>query len=333
MNFPWGKLMAGAVGLFLVLRTGAATFYVDINSANPTPPYADLTTAAVSIQTAVDAATNGDLILVNDGVYQDGFRVTNESITKGSPPIPSTISVTNRLVVAKALTVQSINGPSTVFINGGGIYRCVYLTNNAVLSGFTLQNGVAGWISTTQTFRGNFVTVTNAINGGGVAGATVLGSSSVWLSNCVLNANMAYGYGGGAYGVHLVNCTLTGNTAISGGGAYDTALINCMVTGNSARTNETSNSDPFFSSVQPGVGGGIYDCSAVNCVIENNAAYEGGGVYNPTGLNNCTIVNNSAASYGGLHLNGVSYSPYNSATNCIIYYNTASRKLCRYNDH
>jgi hypothetical protein len=50
------------VSILLALRAGAATFYVDVNCVNPTLPYADLTTAAVSIQDAVDAATNGDLI-------------------------------------------------------------------------------------------------------------------------------------------------------------------------------------------------------------------------------------------------------------------------------
>jgi len=134
---------------------------------------------------------------------------------------------------------------------------------------------------------------------------------------------MAYGNGGGAYGVNLVNCTLAGNRANSGGGAYFSALVNCIVTGNSAQTNGITFGEPNAPSVQPGGGGGLNECSAANCLIFSNNAFEGGGVYDARGLENCTIVNNSAASYGGVYLNGDSFSPYAYATNCIIYYNTA----------
>jgi len=153
------------MGLVLSLRASASVLYVDVNTTNPAPPYGSLTSAAASNQTAVDAATNGDLILVNDGFYLDGFAVTKESVTDGLEP--KTISVTNRVVVDKPLTVQSINGPSAVFISGSGMYRCIYLTNGVVLSGFTLMNGVAGWISTTRIFGGKIQT-----NIGGLDGTT-----------------------------------------------------------------------------------------------------------------------------------------------------------------
>jgi parallel beta-helix repeat protein len=311
-----------AVFSLFAISIQATTFYVDVNSANPTPPYTDLTTAAVSVQDAVDAATNGDLVLVNDGVYQDGFRVTQEWVA--SDLQPKTISVTNRIVVNKSLTVQSLNGPSAAFISGGGIYRCAYLTNGAVLSGFTLMNGAAGWISTTQSFIGRIVTTTNIVKGGGVACMAALGSIMATVSNCVLTANTATGDGGGAYYVNLINCTLTGNTAMSGGGAYDSALVACVVTGNSAQSTGLLNPGGLpYPTTLPGVGGGLYLCSAVNCLIANNTAFEGGGVYGATGIGNCTIVNNSAAFYGGICLNGVVFSPYAYATNCIIYFNTA----------
>ena len=54
--------------MLFVLRASAAVLYVDVNTTNPVPPYSDLTSAAVTIQDAADIATNGDLILVNDGV-------------------------------------------------------------------------------------------------------------------------------------------------------------------------------------------------------------------------------------------------------------------------
>ena len=315
------------VSILLALRAGAATFYVDVNCVNPTLPYADLTTAAVSIQDAVDAATNGDLILVNDGVYQNGFRTTQESLSITINPPTHFLTVTNRVVVDKPVTVQSLNGPAVAVITGSGVYRCVSLTNGATLSGFTLTNGAVGWISTTQIFF-RTENITNIVNGGGVsvvaAGGYALLASGGVVSNCVLTANTATGNGGGAYGVTLINCTATGNTAKSGGGADDSTLINCIVTGNSAQTNGINNINGLPApSTLPGVGGGVYGGSAINSLIVSNNAFDGGGTYGVPYLKNCTIVNNSAALDGGVFLNSANPYVANEATNCIIYYNTA----------
>jgi hypothetical protein len=299
MNLPASFVIL----VLLVLHAGAATLYVDVNSPNPTPPYADLTTAAVAIQDAVDAADNGDLILVNDGYYQDGFRATSSG-SLGNKTVQ-----TNRVVIAKSLTVQSLNGPTATYISGSGLYRCVCLTNGATLSGFTLTGGAAGYIETI-TLAGHTTTKTIAGDGGAVSGATVGGGT---VSNCVLTANTATEYGGGAYTVTLINCLLTGNFAILGGGASACTLINCDVTGNSTPTTGVNGpADP-----EPNSGGGIYAGSAINCVIAQNSAWQGGGCAGGR-LVNCTIVNNSAG-FGG----GISYATDASVNNCILYDNTA----------
>ena len=123
--------------LFIVFLFGlgegwASTLYVNVNSAFP---YATWGNAAVTIQAAVDAASPGDLILVTNGTYQSGSRAANGD---------------NRVAVNKPITVQSVNGPEVTTIkgfqlpgvtNGEGAIRCVYLTNNAALIGFTLTGG------------------------------------------------------------------------------------------------------------------------------------------------------------------------------------------------
>src|SRR5436189_2644109 len=125
----WCFQLATILLTFLTLNASGAVLYVDVNSTSPTPPYTNWATAAVTIQDAVDAAVAGDQILVTNGVYQTGGRAVYGTMT-------------NRLVVNKAITVQSVNGPRFAVIkgyqpgggNGNGAIRCVYLTNGAFLS-------------------------------------------------------------------------------------------------------------------------------------------------------------------------------------------------------
>ena len=270
---------------------------VNINNTAPAAPYTDWFTAATNIQDAIDASTNGELILVNDGIYQNGFQTNTESVS------------TNRVVVNKAVTIQSLNGPSAAFINGGGIYRCVYLTNGATLSGFTLTNGAAGWVASNSWAAQPYTVY--ADDGGGVVGGWFGGGV---VSNCVLTGNSATGNGGGAAGVILLNCVLNGNQATNGGGAANSTLLNCIVISNSVP------SPGNLPSLMTGDGGGIYSgFAAVNCLIAGNSAYQGGGTSGTAKLINCTIVGNTAAFDGGIKF----VQSSSQATNCIIYFNLA----------
>ena len=71
----------------------ADVHYVDVNSTNATPPYANWTTAATNIQDAVDAAVAGEEIVVTNGTYATGARDSN------------------RVKVDKLLTLRSVRGP------------------------------------------------------------------------------------------------------------------------------------------------------------------------------------------------------------------------------
>ena len=97
-----------AICLALVLsHVSGRTLYVSLNSTHPVPPYARWSTAATNIQDAINAASAGDRIIVNDGVYDTGGATPNNS------------AQTNRVVVNKAVTVQSVNGPAMTEIDGG----------------------------------------------------------------------------------------------------------------------------------------------------------------------------------------------------------------------
>ena len=178
--------------------------------------------------------------------------------------------------------------------------RCVYLTNGAVLSGFTITNGNAAG----STYGGgvycaitnlsdvppvstalleNCLVISNTVNGSG--GGVAFGK----LSNCIISYNFAGSSGGGTYHCNLANSTISFNSSgFWGGGATGSWLTNCLV---------LSNTVPTSVSVG-GLGGGAFDCTLNNCTVLGNQAYSSGGVYN----------------------NGNTFFCYNS----IIYYNFAT---------
>jgi hypothetical protein len=294
--------------------------YVAASSANPLPPYTSWATAAASIQDAVDTATvAGSLVLVSNGTYATGGRAISGTMT-------------NRVAVDKLVTLRSVNGPELTLIDGGGLVRCLYLTNGASLCGFTLTNGAAdcgGGVrcASATTVVSNCVLTGNSASsyGGGTYGGT--------LNNCTLSSNSAV-FGGGAYGSILYDCALNGNSASSwvndsvGGGACECVLYNCTLTGNSACTLNYA----WLDCPGGGYGGGACGCTLYNCTLTGNWASGlfyifygawyggyGGGAYEST-LNNCTLTGNSAN--GNWNFGGGGGACGGTLNNCIVYFNT-----------
>ncbi len=263
-----------AVGLAVLLLfccvgpANAAVHYVNSAGSSPAFPFTDWSTAATNIQDAIDASTNGDTILVTNGIYQWGGRPA----TFGTASSPQT----NRVLIEKPVTVASVNGSEVTTIVGSAAnpypVRCAYLTNGAVLTGFTLRNGWA----------------TN--HGKGYAGGVFCQSSNATVNDCVLTGNFSDN-GGGAYQGTLNRCLLTGNAATTGGGAAAAILNNCALTANQATGGN------YY-----GLGGAAFSCTLNNCTVTGNSANSGGGTYLGS-LNNCIIYFNKAYSgtncYGG----------------------------------
>jgi hypothetical protein len=294
--------------------------YVALGNTKVMAPYVSWDTAATNIQDAVDAAFGGGVILVSNGVYQTGGRLVYGSLT-------------NRVVIDKAVTVQSVNGPAVTRIqgyqvpdtlNGDAAIRCVYLSNGASLAGFTLTNGG------TRAFSGDDVTEQS---GGGVW----CESTSGLISNCIVTGNSCLVYGAGVYSGTLIDCQINNNTnknsgsygggggaaysalldsTISGnyiqsngendiqnasGGAFSCSLSNCIISGNSMGGADNCQLDDCIISGNSSAfnGGGADQCMLTNCLVcGNQTTNYGGGAYDCT-LNSCVISNNWAGLWGG----------------------------------
>ncbi len=320
MRAPFCQVVAASFCAW-TWTASASLLYVDINGTNDVPPFTNWSTAATSIQAAVDVAVDGDRVLVADGVYATGGQVL--------------YGVTNRVSIARALTVESVNGPATTIIQGfldqgrmGPIFspncvRCAYLTNGAALIGFTLTNGAAS----------------DSGNGGGV----YCESQAALVTNCLLVSNSVPNLGGGACNGTLLNCTFAGNSGGSGGGAYGSVLSNCTFLVNSSGfygggADSSTLWNCTLSTNRAFLGGGAGRSDVNNCQLFGNVAEgEGGGGARDSTLNNCLLVGNDGGRFGG----GACHSALNNCTvvgnfaswaggvdqialtNCIVYDNTA----------
>jgi len=197
---------------------------------------------------------------VSNGNYSTGGRVAYGGMT-------------NRVAVDKPLTLRSVNGPQFTMIqgyqvpggsNGDGAIRCIYLTNAATLSGFTLSGGatrVSGDLFRERSGGGAWCESTNVV-----------------LTNCILAFNSATNSGGGIYQGTLNNCTLTNNqTSYAGyGGAAAYSVLNgCLLMRNNATR-----------------GGGAYWATLNNCTVALNVASAGGGIAE-SAANNSVIYSNN----------------------------------------
>lgn len=280
----WGAILAALLTTCFVLQASpatGATYYVSPFGSNQAP-YTNWSTAATTIQVAIDEATDGDTVLVGDGFYDTGGRVLHGSLA-------------NRIAVTNAVTVR---GMGFAYIYGSGpsgdtAVRCAYLGDGARLEGLTLFNGHTRTIDDapletrgggvfcepTAVVSNCYIYLNAAIIGGGTWDGVI--------QDCRIYQNSAVVGGGTAYG-EIRNCAVYQNVASNaGGGSFEGDLRNCLVYGNSART-----------------GGGTYEGDLRNCTISRNTATSFGKGTSFGTFHNCIIYGNVepigyAETYGG----------------------------------
>ncbi len=182
---------------------------------------------------------------------------------------------------------------------GGGILlgtSCNATLTNCIIRDNTTPGGGGGigLYQSTVSISGCTIETNLALGGGGLGGA----ESTLTIANCFVIDNLANGGGGiGLYSCNstLSNCTIGGNDSdYGGGGAFyegSTTVEACSISGNTAN-----------------LGGGVYgswcQIDLVDCHITNNtAALNGGGVMGDlaavTTLAGTTICGNDSTQIEG----------------------------------
>ena len=218
-----------------------------------------------SIQDGIDAAVDGDTVLVAPGTYIENIDFAGKLITLQSE------------AGADVTTIDGDDNGSVVTFSSGE-------TEAAAIDGFTITNG-------TGTIDGPWS------YGGGI----YCDSSSPMIMNCTISFNGAT-CGCGIYcnnaSPEIAKCTISSNGAYSsGGGIYcdssSPRIINCTILENFAKLG------PGYG----GGGGGIFcrDATAtiINCTLSGNSSAYGGGIYcshsSFTVVTNCILWGNLAS--------------------------------------
>ena len=241
-----------------------------------------------TIQSAINAAFNGDAVIVQPGTYPESLHTLGKDIDI-TGAAGGSVTITGGIGILPVLTVGS----------GGGTPEVSNVTirdNDAVRGG-----GIYVLVGARATFRDCKVWQNTATDGGG--GVFIEQDAYVTMENCDLRSNHSDGEGGGIYtleGVTLqINDTLLeSNTATLSGGAiraFDTGV-------------EVSGSTQFLGNASDRAGGAIIAMNGTILDMDsarffgNQAGWDGGAlelVNAGMSSSNCVFECNSAVDAGG----------------------------------
>ncbi|MBC7128618.1 MAG: right-handed parallel beta-helix repeat-containing protein [Thermoplasmatales archaeon] len=281
-----------------------------------------------AIQPAIDAASNGDTIKVNEGTYYENIVINKEIILVGDPVIDAhggvgiSIEANNTLVENFTIYNGSIgiyvHNESfiiqNVTINNCTAYKC--LTNESY--GINLHNVSNSWVNNTQvndTLCGMVLNNSLYIN---VTDCTAYNNTVAGIYLYYSNSN------------NITNCTVYNNTGIQGYGIYlyhssDNNITDCNVYNNfhGIHLFYSSNNNIISNDVYNNSGDGIFVASSSNHIISNDVYNNSNGI-NITGsisfYNN--IISNDVYNNSGDGICLYSYSTHNNITSNYVYNNS-----------
>jgi len=184
-----------------------------------------------TIQEAIDAANQGDTVLIANGEYTgSGNR---------------DIDFRGKDITVRARSLCRINCESTLQDPHTGFLFRTSETNNARLEGFTIVNGSYG-ISINDM---SSPTIVNCSATDCDYGLEVMADCNPTVSNCIFNSNHIYGASWGAHSRgSITNCLFTGNGEVGIGLGHigEPLIVNCTIADNGQYGAEIEESNTIF---------------------------------------------------------------------------------------
>ena len=258
-----------------------------------------------TIQQAIDASVDGNIVLVAEGTYVENINFNGKAITVASHFLEDgDLSHIDYTIIDGSQPVDPDRGPTVLFESGED--------QASVLTGFTITGGT-GILSSEmpELFGGgvcimysapsiiqNIVTGNNAYGGAGIL--CVYGSAPDIMNNSIFDNTAEY-WGGGMFLLYDSSPYVTGNhvkenTASVGGGINVAQGSNPTIHGNLIHHNNATT----------GAGMYIYDTIAANLVnndISHNYAGQYGGGFTSESATitmiNCIVNSNHAGISAG----------------------------------
>ena len=254
-----------------------------------------------TIQAAVDACVDGDVIVLAPGTYTGNGN-------------------TDVYVPSLTITIRSVDGdPNACVIDGEGARSGITVIGEndqvASINALTFTNcidsssGGALTVNAINATQPSRVMVTNCRfthnQSTSTDGGAVYAYGQVEIYNCYFAANSAAGFGGAVimgHGATIERCVIVDNEALSGGGllaGHAVTVRHCSIQRNVAHGDGGI-----------GLGGAILvggdDHVIASCLIADNEAERGGGIHigglgasSGTRLSHCEIRGNLARGLGG----------------------------------
>jgi hypothetical protein len=301
------------VTVALLLKSASFCSVINVPADQPT------------IQAGIDAAKNGDTVLVAPGTYKENINFNG-----------------------KAITVRSSNGAQATIIDGQGLTSAVMFSSNetstSVLGGFTIQNGNAnnnpegegGGIaveSASPTIKENIIQNNLGSNGGGGIG---LGFASPLIERNTIRNNsqspeVSGGIGGGGISVRgastaqIIGNVIEYNTwPTSAGGGLSLFAAGSVLVENNLFLGNTSSGEGTAITMANDASGTVI---AQNVFTGNNST-NGSTIFwwdSPAALVNNTITDGqtSTPGFGIVSAEGLS-SSFVIANNLIVASNPAT---------
>ncbi|MFQ6676099.1 MAG: hypothetical protein ACE5LH_07105 [Fidelibacterota bacterium] len=189
--------------ILILLNSSAAAAVIRVPQNQPT------------IQAGIDAVSDGDTVLVDTGRYVENINFRGKNIIVGS----LYLTTGDTSYVSRTIIDGDSSGSVVTFENGED--------STAVLTGFTLTNGLASWgggiqcnLSSNPRLIGLNITGNYASGGAGL----YCFESHPSVEDVTISGNTAQAIGGGVACTHsdptLVNVSIRGNEANHGAACF-----------------------------------------------------------------------------------------------------------------